>query len=327
MKILAKIRKNHPCVILLYHRIVDDHSEYLDKGPVVHHHIKYFKREIEYLKQTYDLLSMDEVVRRVKSGIGFKRPSVAITFDDGYLDNYTLAYPVLKKHGVPATIYLATGLIGTGENTWVDQIERCLLRTEKDHLDLPTLFGKENLQIETRKEKEEINIRVAEALKHKLDRERKEIIVDIKKILNGTRDYKNNSESRTMLNWDEVKKMAQNGITLGSHSHTHPILSRMPVQKAKEEIFESKKIIEGNLGFRVKHFSFPNGRREDFTEELRDYCREIGFESVASVIYGTNEASNGNAFALKRIGAVSPVWRLAGELVKLFWERKKTPAQ
>ena len=81
--------------------------------------------------------------------------------------------------------------------------------------------------------------------------------------------------------------------------------------------------MEENLGVEVKHFAFPNGRQEDFSEELRDYCREIGFESIASVIYGTNEASNGNAFALKRIGAICPVWMLAGELVKLFWESIK----
>jgi len=121
--------------------------------------------------------------------------------------------------------------------------------------------------------------------------------------------------------------MAKNGITIGSHSHTHPILSRMPVVKAKEEIFNSKKIIEENLGIKVKHFAFPNGREEDFSEELRDYCREIGFESVASVIYGMNEPSDGNRSVLKRISATAPVWMLAGELVRLcakgHWGRNK----
>ena len=121
-----------------------------------------------------------------------------------------------------------------------------------------------------------------------------------------------------MLNWDEVREMIKNGITIGSHSHTHPILSRMPIEEAKEEIFNSKKVLEKNLGIKIKHFSFPNGRKEDFSEELRDYCREIGFESICSVIYGANDASEGNVFALKRIGAINPVPMLAGELVRLF---------
>jgi peptidoglycan/xylan/chitin deacetylase (PgdA/CDA1 family) len=96
----------------------------------------------------------------------------------------------------------------------------------------------------------------------------------------------------------------------------------MPPQEAKKEISRSKRIIEENLGHKVIHFSFPNGRKEDFSEKLRDYCLEIGFESVASVIYGTNHGSNGSALELKRIVATSPVWMLAGELVKCLGKLK-----
>jgi hypothetical protein len=98
IKLLTRVRRQHPCIILLYHRIVDDSSKYLNKGPVVHHPIKHFKREILFLKRNFQILSMDEVVNHLKFGKGFRRPSIAITFDDGYLDNYTLAYPFLEKH-------------------------------------------------------------------------------------------------------------------------------------------------------------------------------------------------------------------------------------
>ena len=91
LKLLAKVYQEHPCIILLYHRIVDDSSKYLNKGAVVHHHIKDFKREIKYFKSHFQMLSMDEAVSHMKLREGFKRPSIAITFDDGYLDNYTLA--------------------------------------------------------------------------------------------------------------------------------------------------------------------------------------------------------------------------------------------
>ena len=318
--ILTKLRKNHLCIILLYHRIVDAHSKYLEKGPAVHHHIRDFKREIPYLKKNYKILSMDDVAHYIKSGIGFKRPSIAISFDDGYLDNYTLAYPVLKKYGVPATIYLTTSLIGTLERTWPDEIELAIMETKKDEFKLQTLFGGKEVQIKTKEEKEQASMKTAEALKNRPDDERKKIMGEIKKILGEDRNYENNLKPRIMLNWNEVKKMAASGITTGSHSHTHPILSSMPFEKSKEEIFNSKKMIEENLGIQVKHFAFPNGRKEDFSEELRDYCKEIGFESVASVIYGTNNTLNGNTMGLKRISATSPVWMLAGELVRLFWK-------
>ena len=127
---------------------------------------------------------------------------------------------------------------------------------------------------------------------------------------------------RMMLNWDEVQEMRKDGMTIGSHSHTHPILSRMPIQKAKDEILNSKKVVEKNVDIKVKHFSFPNGREEDFSEELRDYCREIGFESICSVsIRRDTMLQKQDPFALKRVGAIHPVSMMAGELVRLFFRR------
>jgi peptidoglycan/xylan/chitin deacetylase (PgdA/CDA1 family) len=318
LKLLTRVRRQHPCVILLYHGIVDDSSKYLNKGPVVHHPIKHFKREILFLKRHFQILSMDEVVNHLKFGKGFRRPSIAITFDDGYLDNYTLAYPFLKKHGVPGTIYLATSLIGTTDRTWTDQIGLAFLETQKDYFDFPALFGDKRVPIKTKEEKRQANIKVAEALKLRPDDERRELIRKLFEALEVGEKCEGDCGDRIMLNWDEVLEMTKNGITIGSHSHTHPILSRMPIQEAREEISNSKEVLEKNLDIKVKHFSFPNGREEDFSEELRDYCQEIGFESICSVIYGTNDASEGNAFALKRVGAINSVPMLAGELVRLF---------
>jgi peptidoglycan/xylan/chitin deacetylase (PgdA/CDA1 family) len=261
---------------------------------------------------------MDEVVNHIKSGKGFRRPSIAITFDDGYLDNYTLAYPVLKKHGVPATLYLTTSLVGTMDRIWTEQIGLAFLETQKGYLHFSALFGDETVPIETKEEKERANSKVSEALKLRPDDERRELIQQLFEKLEVNEKCGRHFGERMMLNWDEVQEMRKDGITIGSHSHTHPILSRMPIQKAKDEILDSKKVVEKNVDIEVKHFSFPNGREEDFSEELRDYCREIGFESTCSVIYGTNNALEGNVFALKRIGAINPIPMLAGELVRLF---------
>jgi peptidoglycan/xylan/chitin deacetylase (PgdA/CDA1 family) len=115
--------------------------------------------------------------------------------------------------------------------------------------------------------------------------------------------------------------MAANGITFGSHSHTHPILSRMPLDQAKEEILISKKILEERLGTEVKHFAIPNGGKDDFSDELRDYCRGIGFESAATLIHGKNDGRS-NAFNLRRVGAGSPIWLFAGELLLQFVRSK-----
>ena len=318
LKVLAKARKAHPCVILLYHRIVDDNTQYLDKGPGMHHHIRDFEKEIPYLKKHYQVLPMDEVVARIKSGKGFDRPTVSITFDDGYRDNFTLAYPVLQKYGVPATIYLATSLIGTEGKTWTDQIEHALLQTQREYFSLPELYGEKKISIRTKVEKQTVCIELADKLKSMPDTSRKKILPGIFKKLGVDGGTPSESSPRMILSWDEVRKMAANGITFGSHGHTHQILSRMPLQEAKEEILISKRIIEEQLGREVKHFAYPNGRAEDFSEELRRHSAEIGFDSVASVIYGSNNGVYANKYSLRRISAISPIWLLPGRISKLM---------
>jgi peptidoglycan/xylan/chitin deacetylase (PgdA/CDA1 family) len=316
--LLATVDREHPCVILLYHRIVDENSTYLNKGAVVHHHIKDFKREIPFFMRNFQTISMDEVVSHMKLGKGFRKPSIAITFDDGYLDNYTLAYPLLKNYGIPATIYLTTSLVGTKDTIWTEKIGLAFLETQKSYFNFEPLFGDETVSIKSKEEKERASSKVSEALKLKPDDERRKLMQQLFERLEVNDKSEGHFGERMMLNWDEVQEMRKDGITIGSHSHTHPILSRMPIQRAKDEILNSKKVIEKMVGIEVKHFSFPNGREKDFSEELRDYCREIGFESTCSVIYGANTGSERNVFTLKRIGATTPVPMLAGELVRLF---------
>ncbi len=314
------LRKEHPCIILLYHRIVDDRTVYLDKGPVVHHHIRDFEHEITWLKKRFQVLSMDEVVDTVQSGKSFAKPSVAITFDDGYLDNYTLAYPVLKSHGVPVMIYLATGLIGTNARTWPDQIEAALLASKKQILSLPGLLPDCGAPIGTIDEKRSCCIQLSGVLKEMPDTERKIRLTEIFRKLDVTLGSLEDSNKRTMLNWNEVKEMAANNISFGSHSHTHPILSRVPLQEARNDIKRSQQTMEVQLGGKVRHFAYPNGRKEDFSEDLRTYCKEIGFDSVATVVYGSVDAG-ADPFSLKRIGVVNPVWNMAGELTRQFIRR------
>jgi len=317
LMMVSWLHREHPCIILLYHRIIDDRTVFLDKGPVVHHHLRDFEREVAWLKKRLNILTMDEVVDTIRSGKSFAKPSVAITFDDGYLDNYTFAYPVLKAHGVPAMIYLATGLIGTNAKTWPDQIEAALIASPKQILLLPGLLPDSGMPIGTMDEKLHCCIQLTRVLKEIPDEERKFQLTEIFHELDVTMEALENSNARTMLNWQEVREMSTNNISFGSHSHTHPILSRVPFQEAQDDIRLSKQILEKQLCENVRHFAYPNGRKEDFSEDLREHCKEIGFDTVSTVVYGAVD-THADPLALKRIGVVSPVWNMAGELTRLF---------
>ena len=98
---------------------------------------------------------------------------------------------------------------------------------------------------------------------------------------------------------------------------THPILSTMPIKDAKQEICNSKYLIEEKLGQKIKHFAFPNGGLSDFTPELESYCKEIGFESVSTAIYGSNRV-NSDVYALKRISPGKNMPIFAVDLVRSF---------
>jgi len=120
-----------------------------------------------------------------------------------------------------------------------------------------------------------------------------------------------------MLNWDEVRLMHGAGISFGAHTRTHPILTQLPPEKAKRDIFDSKECIEGKLGVKVRHFAYPNGRKSDFNEDLRQYCREIGFSSISSFEYGHNKISS-DVWHLKRIGPESPISLFAINVTRAF---------
>ena len=316
IRLMSSLRKDHSCVILAYHRVVDEGMTYLDKGPVVHHQMKYFEKEIAYLGRNFDIVGMDEVARRMNGGKSFKKPTVAITFDDGYLDNYSLAYPVLRRYGAPATIYVTTGLVGTSGRTWPDQIEKALLATAKESVLLPFSILKERIELRTYDEKKKACLKIGQALKSISNDERKRILAGLFRNLGMNGESNSPSNERLMLSWDEIREMDGNGVTIGSHSHSHPVLSRMPAPEAREEITRSKNVIENNISVTVRHFAFPNGEKGDFSEELVEHCRRVGFESVASLVHGANSGTTGDVFNLKRIGAMSPMPVFVGNIVR-----------
>jgi peptidoglycan/xylan/chitin deacetylase (PgdA/CDA1 family) len=323
IKIISSFRQHHEFIILMYHRFVTDKTIYLSKGASKQHHVKEFEKEVRYLRRHFQIVSMDEIVAALEMGKFFARPSVSITFDDGFLDNYSLAYPILKKSGVPATIYLTTGLIGTTSRPWPGEIELALLETGKDAVAVPRLLDGEKIPLRTKQEREKANILIAEALKLRPDAERREIMAELLEALDFPLVRPGKRYPRAMLNWSEVREMAGNGITIGSHTHTHPILTRLPPQEAKREIEQSKALIERHVAIEVRHFAIPNGKESDFSEELREYCRELGFRSVSSTIYGKNGASTSSSFELKRVPASSPLWMLVGEMVTLFLKGRR----
>lgn len=302
----------------MYHRIVAKESDdYLYKTSTTHHDVRDYEDEMKLLSRWLNVISMDELAGRIKRQVPFDEPTIAITFDDGYRDNYSLAFPSLRKYGLPATVYLTAGLIGTDSKLWVDEIQDALLNTRVTSFQFKELFGEEVINVSSLEQKMSANIRISRSLKRMTNYRRKLMLAELLKRLKVDDCGKKHGNLRSMLSWEEVADMANHGVSFGAHTVSHPILTEMPQAEAKEEIIESKRIMEDRLERKVTHFAIPNGGACDFSEDLKAFCIELGFETIVSTEYGWVDHAS-DPYFLKRFMPDTPIWFFACEVAKLF---------
>jgi peptidoglycan/xylan/chitin deacetylase (PgdA/CDA1 family) len=312
-----KLKKNHCAVILFYHRFS---SGSLDGDLLPHLDIGEFEKQMRLIKRWYSVISMDKLDKRLTSRENFPLPSIVVTIDDGYLNNYKLAFPVLKKLDLHGMVYLATGFIGTKNALWVDDLADMLLSTKLRSLCLPELFGDKVLDISTRRSKMETLTKLYEEMV-RLEHHKKILIMQkLPKVL-GRNEVRRNNTERKMLIWNEVMEMSENNISFGAHTVSHPTLSKMDLKEAKREIYESKMEIEARIGSKVRHFAIPNGKREDFNGELKRYCKEIGMETIVSTEPGSISLQS-DPYFLKRINPPSPIYIFACEIARYMFLKK-----
>ncbi len=295
--------------ILLYHKI------HYQAKPLFGHAVRpdVFERQIIFLKKHYDIVDLKYLNKREYKE-NSKKDIAVITFDDGYRNNYSEAFPVLKKHNVPATIFLATDYIDTGRLLWPDMLAWIMYKAKA----FPKIenFGGNKLLHEAGKEiclffASDPSARIcilrslADRFKAYTPDERNDSLKYLSQICK-VRAWPNDGE-RVMLTWEEVKEMSCGGISFGSHTRSHPVLSSLPVSEAREEIVESKKMIEEQIQQSVKVFAYPYGKDDDYSEDVMKILREEGFELVCSTTAGTEQYPLSNIMKLRRKGvSLSP---------------------
>ncbi|MGQ9627153.1 MAG: polysaccharide deacetylase family protein [Anaerolineae bacterium] len=285
--------------ILAYHRIGCPESEgrgldskLLSASPAG------FNWQMEYLRSHFEVLSFEDMVDRFRMGQPLAPNTALVTFDDGYRDNYDLAYPILHRHDLPATIFLTTGLIGSKQRMWWDELAAIIGTTEAKRVCVP---GLGEIRLETSRDR----VRTKERLRHHFkaisEDERRDGLNALMSEL-GSR-MQPEFEERVHLSWDEVRVMNRNRITFGAHTHSHTILTRVSMERAEQEIADSKRIVERELGQPVRFFAYPNGQPGDFNAHTRMMLIEHGFEAAVTLVHGSNSLGNDCAdlFALRRI--------------------------
>ena len=301
--------------ILIYHRVCPKKDEWSLESL----NPESFETQMRYFAQNYEILSLDKLVQYLNSGKSFPEKAVAVTFDDGYKDNYLYAYPILRKYNIPATFFLTTGYIGGGELFWWDKVAYIIENTSIKKLNLTDLSA---YSLQSDIEKNQAKSIIIERLKKLPDNKRNSII---KKLLDICQvGVPHDIGKNLLLSWKEVKEMDTAGITFGAHSVNHPILINMPLEQSKNEIVQSKKDIEEKLGKDVTAFSYPCGV---FNAEIVELVRKSGFTCAVSVYPGMPPklvSPKDSVYHLSRIGTYEDLNRskillcgLSGDLARV----------
>ncbi|MCX5749201.1 MAG: polysaccharide deacetylase family protein [Candidatus Saganbacteria bacterium] len=277
------------CVALMYHRIRPRlPGGRIYPNDVITVYVDEFDKQVAFLKKNFSVLSKNEFVECVEKGLIFPKKSVLITFDDGQTDIYEFAYPILKKHNVPAIVFLPTDFIGTNKVIWWDELESYLMGS--------SISGNE------------IALQMA-----KMQEEERRKWLDKIKLQYKTGDLILN---RSALTWQEIKEMTDL-ISFQPHTKNHVRLSNVLQEEARNEILGSKQAIEENLGIVADVFAYPYGGISDYNETHELILTNNGFKlSFSTSEWHINKRSR--VFALPRV-AVNSSDNLFLFRIKLSW--------
>jgi peptidoglycan/xylan/chitin deacetylase (PgdA/CDA1 family) len=285
--------------ILRYHSITDDEETtltYLDRGLMAT--TEAFAAQLRFVKERYRVVSLDEMVERVHQGRSLPPRALAITFDDGYADNYHHAYRLLREAGLPATFYVTTGAIDGGPPLWTAKLRYMVRTTTRSHVTLPApLPGEATITDEA--ERQALFTTLIMALKRVPGTQRCELLDALGPAF-GVLDF--SALDGIMMTWAQLREMSNHGMTIGAHTVSHPNLPNTEPREAEAEITGSRDAIAARVGGPVAHFSYPNGRgASHLNDTVKTIVRRAGFRSAVTSQKGCVQVGT-DPWSLRRVG-------------------------
>jgi len=276
-------------VVLTYHRVHESPDPF-NQGDV---DAATFEWQLRTLRRYFNVLRLDHAMERVRAGRALPACCVALTFDDGYRDNATLALPLLRKYGIPATFFVATATIDGGI-MWNDRIIEAMRRTHNTSLDL-SRHGLGIVSVAGEKERLATLGQLIGKLKYAEAEERAILAQDV------VDNAGVNLPTDLMMCSEQVLELSQAGMEIGAHTHTHPIMCKLTPEQLRTEIAKSREMLEAITGNTVVGFAYPNGRAGvDYAERERNLVANSGFRYAMSTDWGHISARS-DPYALPRI--------------------------
>jgi peptidoglycan/xylan/chitin deacetylase (PgdA/CDA1 family) len=288
-RVVGRLRPSAGFPILSFHRVNDDRDPFFPSMPTA-----MFAARMQHIARNYVVLPLEELAERLGRG-PMPTNALALTFDDGYRDAFTHAAPILARYGLPATIFLATGFMGTADMAWYDRLAAAVKTGRQEAVELAS---GEVLSLRSATERFRTLRELLQRLKGIPDEDRQAAVEDLVRRLAPVEPGR---PKRLMLTWDEVAALKGLGFSIGAHTVSHPILARVTPEAAWREIHGSKLAIERALGAPVRTFAYPNGGVGDYDSSTVELVRRAGFTCAVTTQRGLNTRKT-PIFELRRGG-------------------------
>lgn len=273
--------------ILIFHRVLTE-PDPLFPGEV--DRVR-FDELLRWVGAWFNVLPLDEAIGRLKKG-SLPARTAAITFDDGYADNWLNAVPILSKHGLHASFFIATGFLDGGR-MFNDTLIESVRGAQVAELDLSWL-GLGVQALTTVEQKRAVLAALIPAIKHMPAAERSAAVARV------AADSAATLPDGLMLSTDQLRSLRAAGMGVGAHTVSHPILAKLDPAEALREIADSREVLEGVLGERIGLFAYPNGKLgQDYLPEHVGMVRKLGFDAAVSTNWGASSKAS-DVFQLQR---------------------------
>lgn len=296
---LAHAARPNRLTVLNYHRIANPHqADFLGYPPMASATPAAFAEQMAFVARHYQVIDLDRLLAWLRGEARLPRHPLLITFDDGYRDNYTNALPVLRQFGLPAVLFVTCGCIESTQPFYWDLIAHCFRETRLTQAKLPMLGV---VSWRTNEEKTALADRLIHRLKQIPESEKQQALASLPQRLEVI--VADGTFASLHLSWAELQAMADAGIAIGAHTQTHPILTRLPLPQAREEITACKHQLEQRLHRPVNAFAYTNGQRGDFNDDIKALLRNNSFEAAFTLLPGPAKIAEvrRDALAIPRI--------------------------
>jgi peptidoglycan/xylan/chitin deacetylase (PgdA/CDA1 family) len=316
----SKLPPRDSLLIINYHRIGNSEEDLFDSG-AFSATAEEFDEQITFLKRNVDFVTLEEALAFVDGSQKdrVRRCRMLITFDDGYLDNYEIAHPILRSHGVQGVFFLVTSMVGSHHIPWWDAIAHLMKTGRKRRF---SLHYPANLEVDVDRDG------MAESLRAILKLYKRPENLDPARFMREAAETIQGADlpttQRRFLNWDEAREMRRQGAAIGSHTHSHSLLSQLEPDRQYEELAKSRAILKEQLGFAVDTMAYPVGNRKAFTDGTKRIAQEVGYRAAFSFYGGANFQGKTSPYdvcrfdighhGLDRLRLDAAVWRLTGHI-------------